>query len=1454
MNIKTIIGLLAIALAASAVPLQNHPVGDRCFSGGHMFKNLNQTEGISEICIKDDISMVKSVVVSHRSGGAVQNWIRFYRLFIVKSWQECNPVKDKHGNIMVIDIESGLVIKPVMYTCRADCEIHVNREEAEITLVSQKMNHYEVIGTTVSSGWFKQSISLSLEHTCEHVTINCGLKSTQLHACFRNHRRCVRYFHNTILPGYMAESICQNIELIILIAFSAMIFALLMMMSRTWLIYTLLPIFVPLAYLYGYIYDKSCKKCNSCGLAYHPFTKCGKYCCCGQRFTSSEEVKAHRINGFCEGYKSLRTARVLCKSKGSSLMISIFLAIGILSFITPVQSLTIKTDLDRTININDLPDDYVNLNNEVGEYRIVGLVTIMGAYLVLGLYLSLTVFGKKIFNYLFKKFYKNCNECSMIHERSGLTFNGDFTNKCGTCICGYEENIYYGAEDEYMSRITDMHKLKESCRYKPYTRYHRNFTIIVLALMIAYSMFVTVAYADELDDCLNYTRQLGLDDIENCTGLMLPISCENNDNDKNPNQIFASLKAKGVVDELDKPDFELARENYNTIMSAVELTTNIHRKILLEYIGYKSHCKLFSGIKKHAGSANVAWRAYIASHQLEACGAYPHKFICKCLIDTKGCHDTGFDGMSELSNFYTSNSNNYNLDLNVCLKTISVALRGLTTNVISMYFTTNKFENLTNYLNVIKSKLGDNVQLKGLIDYTTMLLSLSISKSPEKAWSFTTIGSNFADNVALGVTLYKPTAEGSLTTSCKNAQKLVCNNPRRADRIHTYLLCGERDRWHAYMWPTMHTVSRDESTLCLGDYHCNLKYVPVTGDTFAELVKMTCKYTEYSPNPGPMNISRKSCAMSKSGTCTTLENHPWSVVECIDELVYFTESIEHALDGNINSFCLSPKCKSGRYPIERSWLKDCVWKEIYKHNNKLKVIEHIDMASYRKSMESEIKTDLVLHEFAATKNLPKTVPQFKSLTLSGTVTSEGLQNTFIKGQIPAITGVSEGFHVYTPDGNILFDVVIYIKKAYYRASYEKIYSTGPTISINVKHNEQCTGSCPSTIPRAEGWLAFSKEHTSNWGCEEYGCFAIGSGCLFGSCQDVIRPELDIYRKVGTEQSIVEMCMTLPHDTYCTKLDVLEPIISDNVEIQFSTVDSVHMPNLIAIKKGKIYTGQVNDLGSNTRTCGSVQLVNNTVYGFGTPKFDYICHAFKRKDVVVRRCYDNFYEACDLLEKRNDLIINDQIKNMSISQLGLNLGVIDFRLSFGDIIYKQFAKEPDFDIKAECAGCINCNEEISCQFTVETTVEFNCKVATDCVAYTNYIMFSPAARKYSIKIACSDKRDTVKFKVCQKDVDAGLTLKAYSPNLDLGVVDESHYVKEQDLKCGTWLCKVQEEGLSIIFKPFLDKFGTYWARFLIGVIIVIFVLFLIYILIPVFKKIKDILQKNHEEYLLEMKNR
>ncbi|AKO90178.1 polyprotein [Moju virus] len=1412
-----------------ACPVVLLPLDSRCFTDGVVSANKNMEHGIAEICVKDDISILKTTSVQIRNTSRFANTV--LRKMLIQNYEDCNPQEVANGPIMIFKANDDLMLIPHTFTCRVPCTISLDEEEANIILHSEKLNHYEVMGTTTANRWFQGTTSYSLEHTCEHVQVTCGPTSLSFHACFKYHMACIRFLNRNYMPTFMVQSVCQNKELILMGCLVLIIFGILYIMTLTYICYILIPIFYPFTYLFGVLYNKSCKKCHYCGLAYHPFSKCGKNCVCGCMFENSERMRMHRESGMCHGYKSLRAARILCKNRGSSFILAVILSFLLLSFIQPIESIKLSYN-GEVIELNSVSEEFTKLQVQVEHAQLIPLLYISIVSVILGFMIGYYFLKDKVANYLFNQYVYNCPECNMMHPTNNLVFFGDFTNKCNSCMCGCNYNAEFkNDENDYM--IPMDHVPSIHCRLPgKYYVYRKLDNIILKVYMIVLILLLgtSIAYAE--DQCAKIVGSTITHPVECSVWYRIPTTCTSTTN----------LKEFLRTAKLPEPDIlavDKMSPGLDNLLTESEQSTFPTKSYILESGALLMYCSELADARKKTGRLNQALGKMIDKRPLEICATGKAPELCKCFKGESGCDKT--NALTTAITFYKTHLQTFKDDLAKIASALMKTYPGLLAKEIGLSIKTENFSKTKEIAEKMDSKFGEadaasaciNFLKKTLAEQELMKINPSIP-TPKAVVPFAKIEQSVFKNLE---------AASENVTVCIKARIVRCTH-LIASVWRLFVSCNsETNKFYELPKAGFSYKHNEVENLCVGDPYCEIPFIPISAERKAEVEGLHCIQLDRTKFDFAGWYTNKCLKMSTQ-TCN-YKGENKTFMECKNGLFYEYEHLYQAKGEDIGVYCFSPDCKTWLHPHHVDNLRGCVLHARTLESRKLKEITYENIEQLKHSIQETIKTDLIEHKYKLTMNLPKMSPSFKSLSILGTETESGVDNAYIETNVIAQAGVSTGISLKAKDGSGLFDIVVFVKTAYYEASTEFLYTTGPTVGINMQHDEQCTGTCPANLKK-EGWLSFSKEHTSTWGCEEFGCLAIGEGCLYGHCRDIIKPETAVYKRVGQENPKITLCISVPDSTYCHEIDSFNPVISDKIEIQFLSNEAGRIPKIFAYKSNKVMTGMINDKGIFSKMCGSVQAYGKEVWGAGNPKFDYICHAARRKDVTISRCFDNFYESCLSLDQEKNMIFDDQTGR--IQQLNKLMGEIRLKIKLGDIRYKLFEKDPAMDIKASCVGCINCIKGIDCELTILSNSDTVCPISSNCILYTNNIKIEANNQKYGIKAKC--ETNVVDLNICKQSVSAQIAIIDKHETIEVGNSDQTYYVKEKDIRCATWICKISDQGISSIFAPFISIFGSYGKIAFYCILGIICLALLIYLLLPICGRFKDILKKNEIEYYRE----
>nr|AIN37033.1 glycoprotein precursor [Nyando virus] len=1437
-------GLLTLLLIISYTQMVHNLPFEKCFEGGTVIKNVVKETGIGSACIKDDVSILKLESKPHSNTSGIYSTNTVTRKWLVSNWEECNPRRIESGNINVIEVFDDMTIHSHTYACTSQCQIGMDKDNGLVVLTTDRINRFEILGTTRKNGWFKSKTSVALDQTCEHLKVTCGTNSVQIHACFKHHMSCIRFFSHTILPSIMVNSICENVEIIILLTFSLLIFLLLIIIMKTYICYLMLPIYIPVAYIYGFIYNKTTKKCISCGLAYHPFTKCSNHCVCGSLFETSDRMRLHRESGMCPGYKSMRTARVLCKSKGSASILSLFVSALILSFVTPINSYMIRKPVQITNNSLDIYDRYL-LYKDNSDF-LANYINMNFAVNIAILPILLMIYiGLLYIRHIFYSFWViDCKECDMFHAKENLKRIGNFTNRCNTYTCGFTiYNLQYNTEVSH-------HKTGR-CLYKYESKYVRKILLTIVIIYLLKDMGLNVA-AETFKNCEAKTK-LEL----NCLGPLRTIDCSSGEKSKPLKTIVNELISDKSLLEIEK-DWALSiPDDVYQGFNFVQNQKTYHSMLVAEEILLRRHCAYFTNLNTPSGDNQYPWRLVFHTSTINFCISHPEKKPCPCLNSKTQC-DQFVSNESKLRSYYDTYTEKLSPDLNTLVNVLTTAFPGTTTRIISDKIRAKAYSELKNILQGLEVKVAKNELLKQIV--TTLKFACDITLTnykPSGKWYLQPLqeatailttrarGSQVSQDI-------KTAKIGKETNICEQLKMVHCISPRAIDVHITQVICTKQGSKYLYEIGTnkIYKKNLSRTDYCIKDVHCIANFTPSTNERLEVLKRMTCGTDDPTGTQDEYTVPKRFCRFKNKGSCFYGPEY-WTTALCEDGAYYYIDqSGMHAKDKDVGVMCFSDDCTEDRYPVNPENLKNCKWDYDYIISQHTKHLVHNTLESYKKALTESLQHSLELHSYKPTKDLPHIKPSFKTILAQGIETDEGIESSYVEFEIPALSGESLGLSINSPQGDQIFDAIVYVRKAIFRSTYNHIYSTGPTIAMNLIHDEHCTGPCPEVIEKKPNWMTFSQERTSRWGCEEWLCAAINTGCVFGSCQDVIKEELRIYKKSTTEVGNLDICITFADNSYCIELDALNPVVTDVFDIQFKTVESYMLPNILAVKDHNIYTGTINDIGSLNKGCGNVQKRNGTTLGSGDPKFDYVCHAASRKDVIVRKCYDNHYDACRFLERSKTLQFLDKHDTISVMDSTKILGSVKAKVKLGDIKYKLAKFDPAVEYTISCTGCTNCLENVICNIKSDLEVEQLCTITSNCKPFLTRILFKPGVSSYNIKMICNTGTETITVNICNKEHKTELYKIPGSTNLEIKGIDQTAYIREEDNKCGTWLCKVYNEGLTGLLEPLWDWIGEAGQICLYVALGFGLMIITIFVLRPIAGLLISILKKNELEYALE----
>ncbi|AIN55748.1 glycoprotein precursor [Tapirape virus] len=1403
-----------------------------CFQGGRQVIRKNNVRMGHKQCIRDDISLVKVTYTktTNDSHGPLYD-LTVLRKDTVKNWFTCNPKATEHGPLQILEIDESMNMHFGHYSCTKQCDIKIEKEYGRVELSSNGLNYYEVLGTINQRSWMMSKIHIDLSNTCENLIITCGTETVQFHACFKQHMECNRFFKDSWVPSLIVNGFCSNIELFLFFLFLMTCFSLLWLIAKTFLCYFLIPIYLPIIMLYAKTYNAICKKCRNCGLACHPLQPCGIECVCGMIFESTERLKRHRESAIaCKGYKTGIAARKACRSKISNFGLALFLACFFFFFITPTVAIQVPINDGRVLDAENISGSILAL------YSTVEKITTTYFYIQLAcLFLSFSTIGVILAKYgaerHIKLNYRRCKSCGLYHKPETCRRQ---------CICGFVKKDPK-PEIHLESLMEIKHVPSRKCFLKLFKRLSSQ--IDMAAIIVLMLMFTTVSIGaaasecpgSETEDqyackCLVNADKSVLNMSKDCLAFTNSISCSN------APKMLDVIKSLTHTEEAKKEIDKLAKK---TKYELIELQKNANTSTW-----FYTYEILSSVVDCPTTNEKQAYLAEIEIN-VRVLDPYPclpsqkstHELECKCMKG-ESCNE------NNIKSSYEGKQEEFMKDLRNFMSLLHRLIPGGYQKIIFLAVSQKNEEILKFILDKIMS---------GYIQSTTT--ALGFAKVLKKSFSAdlvkTTETPDFFKRMIdpkSSVNIHVPfdTVKGLVHTEsikiCPQSQDwyiIKCLGTTDKDALHIIVCKG---KGNVISLADLYEVS---GNLCYLDQTCDMEMPPLKIESLGRANRFVCsKVTKEQAKGTYVNLrqmllicsyeAQGSCKVKFAGGVTTR-----NAVKCSNSYIHADiKQMYQKADMEHGNYCFDTKCETRRPFIHPSRVTNCDFTKFVPHMQRDVLIQkHQTIEEYLDSIKNNLMQGLKVDKYIPTANLPKHVPIYKHLTLQGSETSDGITSSYITFSMAAMTGSSAGFHLRTPDGKDLFDIVVYILSSEVMATYDFAYTTGTTKTFTTYHDEICNDHCPKTIKgMPKEALSFYKERTSQWGCEEWGCLAINTGCIYGWCTDVISNDAKVYQKSVEGIVKINLCITMPTQTFCHLIEGVEPSIGETISAQLSTIDVEHFKTPILVRDGLVYHGQINARGSFAPICGSVQKVGSKTYGVGTAQVDYTCHLAQRKDIIVRRCFTNHYKSCLGLE-RYDVILGKRTNNtVRLKRNNLNLGDLSIKVMLGDISFKQFSESAEVQFKAKCVGCVECIDGISCNIEIHSDRDYTCPIKSDdCDLFYHNIMISEEKSEYNIKMKCDKKLDSVDLSICSTKQRVPLEVVQHKDKIEIDNNDGPTYIREEDLKCGNWLCKVYNEGIggfTGIFKMFMGVY-YYWA---IGAFIIIILVILgIYLIMPLVRK-------------------
>lgn len=450
--------------------------------------------------------------------------------------------------------------------------------------------------------------------------------------------------------------------------------------------------------------------------------------------------------------------------------------------------------------------------------------------------------------------------------------------------------------------------------------------------------------------------------------------------------------------------------------------------------------------------------------------------------------------------------------------------------------------------------------------------------------------------------------------------------------------------------------------------------------------------------------------------------------------------------------------------------------------------------------------------------------------------------------MPLETGVFTNFKVWTEDDSPYGMLHVGITKAGIQNSYSHKYDTGKTLKFDVKHKEACTGPCPShdSIKKMKEMnnhgLIFSKERTNRWGCEEFGCLAVNTGCLFGMCANVIEATHKVYQKnADLDLHTSEVSIRFGSSNF-------EVTLSDEVQrhgnfefIQEFQDSSLLPTRIVEFPDKTLRSGAINALGSFNKQCGNIQkTLTNQILGKGEVSWDYTCHNAAQKTVIVKKCMDDDFPSCDLLDVLEQTThvfkAGKMFRHLRGGTLRINIDIGEFQLAT-----KSDSTSTEIGGSGQCTGCYACVTGISISLSITSTDQKSCPVSTDLgLVTTSSLLVDRGTKFYKILAHSETNVALVTLQVCDSKIKVECHLTHSDDSYyEIAGQDSIEYHSNLRSECTNWFCMFQVDLSGV--------FGKIGGIFMTVLIIIVILVISPFILAFIGKSLKWVLWKAGDWY-------
>nr|QNT38382.1 glycoprotein precursor [Soybean vein necrosis virus] len=359
------------------------------------------------------------------------------------------------------------------------------------------------------------------------------------------------------------------------------------------------------------------------------------------------------------------------------------------------------------------------------------------------------------------------------------------------------------------------------------------------------------------------------------------------------------------------------------------------------------------------------------------------------------------------------------------------------------------------------------------------------------------------------------------------------------------------------------------------------------------------------------------------------------------------------------------------------------------------------------------------------------------------------------------------------------ELVVFVKEAGVTYTMKTLYYTAPISATHTHVYSTCTGNCETCRKEhpISGYQDYCIAPTSNWGCEELGCLAIGEGATCGYCRNVY----DLSKKYSVRQILtshvtVKVCFKGFAGTGCQTITDSVPF--QNSYYQLSIDADLHNDDLTAGSRvavdpnGMLFKGNIANLKDSSLAFGHPQLNELGVLMFAKANlelsdFTWSCAVIGNKKVDVKKCgYDTFHQYIGL-EPISDYFADEIDDGTMFVKKDFKIGKINLIVDLPSELFQTIAKKPKVAMVASaCRGCLSCSSGINCDLEFTSDSIFSCRISWEhCTSEPEQIAMKKGTNVFKLNMFCSKDPTLTKIILVPSD-DESMALEFETKNVEI----------------------------------------------------------------------------------------